>query len=170
MSAQEGYIKVTGGNVWYKIVGAKENIPLIMIHGGPGFPSDSLQTLHTLGKSRPVIFYDQLGCGRSDRPKDKSLWKKERFLDELETLRQHLNVDQMHILGHSWGSMIATMYALRYPKRVKSLILSGPFLSVECWIKDANKLKKNYQIKFKKLLIKTKLKVQSIQKSMKKLH
>ncbi len=151
-STEEGYIKVTGGNVWYKIVGNKKGTPLVMLHGGPGFPSDALQTLDALSKNNQLIFYDQLGCGRSDRPQDKSLWKKERFVDELETIRQTLNIDHMHLLGHSWGSMLAVMYALQYPKRVKSLILSGPFLSVKQWIDDANKLKQKLPLKIQNIL------------------
>lgn len=61
---------------------------------------------------RPVIFYDQLGAGRSDHPTDASLWKVDRFVRELADVRQALGLDKVHILGHSWGSMLAVDYML----------------------------------------------------------
>src|SRR5262245_38772201 len=70
---REGFIDVPGGRVWYRIVGSGTATPLVALHGGPGFPSDYLSPLAKLGDERPVVFYDQLGCGKSDRPTDKSL-------------------------------------------------------------------------------------------------
>ena len=69
----EGYIPVTGGKVWYRIVGTGKGTPLLVLHGGPGVPSYYLNPLAALGDDRPVVFYDQLGCGRSDQPADTSL-------------------------------------------------------------------------------------------------
>ena len=57
----EGYTEVKGGKIWYRIVGESDKTPLILVHGGPGFPSYYLNPLKELGKDRPVIFYDQLG-------------------------------------------------------------------------------------------------------------
>lgn len=123
-----------------------------MLHGGPGFPSNSLQTLGNFAKDREVIFYDQLGCGRSDRPSDKSLWNINRFVAELNTLRNSLKLKTLHLFGHSWGSMLATSYTLKYPEGTKSLILSGPFLSVPRWIDDANRLKKDLPAKIQTII------------------
>jgi pimeloyl-ACP methyl ester carboxylesterase len=68
----EGYIEVPGGQVWYRIAGTdRPGIPVLCLHGGPGMPHDYLEPLEDLASSRPVIFYDQLGCGRSDRPADR---------------------------------------------------------------------------------------------------
>lgn len=136
------FIKVPGGNIWYTIVGNGKKTPLIMLHGGPGFPSNSLQTLDILAKNRKVIFYDQLGCGKSDRPTDKSLWNITRFVEELRILKNSLRIEKTFILGHSWGSMLAAEYAIKYPHEIKALILSGTFLSVPLWIRDTNRLKK----------------------------
>src|SRR2546421_539893 len=73
-----GYISVEGGNVWYSIVGAgKAGIPLLTLHGGPGYPHDYLKPLEQLSDERPVILYDQLGCGKSDRPPNRALWRVE---------------------------------------------------------------------------------------------
>jgi proline iminopeptidase len=70
----EGRVRVTGGGVWYKVVGNGPGVPLLVVHGGPGFPHDYLEPMQMLGEERPIVFYDQLGCGNSDRPSDLSLW------------------------------------------------------------------------------------------------
>ena len=118
----EGYVTVPGGRVWYNVVGSGPGTPLLLVHGGPGYPSHGqLQRLEKLGDERPVIFYDQLGCGRSDGPTDKTLWRTERFVDELASLRSALGLDRLHILGHSWGSMLTVEYTLTGPRGVEQL-------------------------------------------------
>lgn len=135
---REGRVEVVGGHVWYKIVGPeKSGVPLLVLHGGPGVPHDYLQPLQSLADQRPVVFYDQLGCGNSDRPEDASLWTIERYVDELATVRAALNLPRVHILGHSWGTMLAVDYMLqRRPDGVVSLTLAGPALSMERWVAD----------------------------------
>ncbi len=134
----EGYIQVEGGRVWYKIAGAdKSGIPLLVIHGGPGAPHDYLENLEKLSTHRPVIFYDQLDCGNSDRTGDTALWTTERFVNELSQVREFLNLKEIHILGQSWGSMLTVEYILRKkPQGIVSLILAGPFLSAPRWAAD----------------------------------
>lgn len=86
---QDGFIDVTGGRVWYSIRGRPSvRPPLPVIHGGPGAPHDYMSSLERLADRRRVIFYDQLGCGRSDRPDDWSLWKVDRFVQELRTVME----------------------------------------------------------------------------------
>ena len=90
---REGFVTVTGGRVWYRMVGAeKKGIPLIVLHGGPGLNHGYLQPLEALGAERPVIFYDQLGGGNSDKPDDPRLWTMERFVDELAQVRAALGL------------------------------------------------------------------------------
>lgn len=137
--SREGFISVEGGKVWYQIVGSADAIPLLIIHGGPGYPHDYLEPLAELADERPVIFYDQLGCGKSERPSDSSLWRMERFVKELSQVRAALDLDQVHILGHSWGSMLAAEYLLTKPTGIKSVILAGPCLSVQSWVEDMDK-------------------------------
>ena len=134
----EGYIQVKGGKVWYKIMAEEKNkIPLLILHGGPGIPHDYLENLDALADERPVIFYDQLGCGNSDRSKDKSLWTVEHYVEELDQVRQFLKLKNLHILGQSWGTMLAVEYMLtKKTTGIKSLVLSGPALSISRWIKD----------------------------------
>jgi proline iminopeptidase len=135
---QEGYIQVTGGKVWYRKTGiGKDGIPLLVLHGGPGAAHDYLEPVEPLSDERPVIFYDQLGCGNSDRPDDKSLWTIERFVEEIILIRETFEIEKVHILGQSWGSMLAVDYMLtRKPEGVASLILSGPCLSTSRFVAD----------------------------------
>jgi proline iminopeptidase len=134
----EGRIPVPGGNVWYRIIGSdRPGVPLLVLHGGPGAPHDYLEPVGLLADERPVIFYDQLGCGNSDKPADVSLWKVSRFVDELAAVQAALGLDEAHLLGQSWGAMLAVEYCVsQRPQHVRSLILSGPFLSSSRWIAD----------------------------------
>ncbi|MCL6574228.1 MAG: proline iminopeptidase-family hydrolase, partial [Bacillus sp. (in: Bacteria)] len=134
---EEGYIEVTGGRVWYQLFNKNAGgTPVIILHGGPGSSCYSLQGLKALGDARPVIFYDQLGCGKSDRPTDNSLWRIERFVEELAQVRQALKLDAVHILGHSWGTTLAAAYCLTKPVGVKSVIFSSSCLSAPLWEQD----------------------------------
>ena len=90
----EGFVGFRGLRTWYRIAGDRHaatdgQLPLLLVHGGPGFPSDPFESLEALARSgRPVIRYDQIGCGRSDRPHDPSWWTVETFVDELATVRR----------------------------------------------------------------------------------
>ncbi|ULQ54686.1 proline iminopeptidase-family hydrolase [Flavihumibacter fluvii] len=147
----EGYVKVNGGRIWYKIVGNGKGIPLLLIHGGPGSRScEGIAGYSLLGDDRPVIFYDQLGSGKSDRPTDTTLWQLPRFVDEIEQLRSALHLKELHILGSSWGAAVLVEYMLtKKPKGVKSVNFSGPLLSTPLWMEDAkillSQLPKNLQ-------------------------
>ncbi|MGE8203881.1 proline iminopeptidase-family hydrolase [Heyndrickxia sp. NPDC080065] len=138
----EGYIPVTGGKIYYKKVGEGKKAPIILLHGGPGGTHVSMMNLERLSDERTVIFYDQLGSGRSDRPTDKSLWHVDRFVEELGQIREALELDQFHILGHSWGTMLAASYLLTKPEGVKSVIFSSPCLSAPQWARDQEEHRK----------------------------
>lgn len=135
---REGFIAVTGGKVWFRIIGAdKPGIPLLTLHGGPGGTSDVFETLAPLADERPLIMYDQLGSGRSDVPADNSAYTVERYVEELAQVRAALGLHRVHILGHSWGSQLAVDYLLtKKPVGIESLVLSGPCLSAKRWIAD----------------------------------
>lgn len=142
----EGYVPVDGYRVWYRSIGGgegeHEHIPLLILHGGPGAPHDYLENLAALAsETQRVIFYDQLGCGRSDQPNDTSLWRVERFVEELATVRRELGLDRVHILGQSWGGMLAIEYALTQPQGLISLILSNTTPSIPLWVAEANRLR-----------------------------
>lgn len=142
LEPHEGYVDVTGGRVWYRVVGGGHQTPLLLLHGGPGAPSYYLNPLAALSDERPVIFYDQLGAGRSDRPTQTDLWTMERFIEELAQVRRALGLKDVHILGHSWGTMLAVDYMLTTPSGVRSLVLASPALSISRWLADAETLKR----------------------------
>src|SRR5260370_2765931 len=109
----QGYVPVEGGRVWYRIAGEeKAGVPLLTLHGGPGYPHDYLEPLEQLADERPVIFYDQLGCGASERPVDPALWRIDRFVRELAQVREALRLDRMPLYRPSWGTMLAVDYIL----------------------------------------------------------
>jgi proline-specific peptidase len=138
----EGYAEVPGGRVWYAIAGAgAPGIPLLCLHGGPGIPHDYLEPLADLADERPVIFYDQLGCGRSAGPDDPSLWTMDRAVQELAAVRAALSLDRMHLFGNSWGGWLAMEYLLRDPEPPASVIISSATASVAEWIEDAAQLR-----------------------------
>lgn len=137
-STKEGMVAAPGGRVWYQIQGANaKGVPVLTLHGGPGVPHDYLEPLGALRSERPVVFYDQLGCGNSEKPEDSSLWTLKRFVDELAVVRDSLGLDRVHLLGHSWGTMLAVEYMLKKkPAGVLSMVLSGPALSASRWTSD----------------------------------
>jgi proline iminopeptidase len=131
---EEGFIPVPGGKVWYQKVGGSDTIPLITLHGGPAVPHSYIGCFAELADERPVIFYDQLGCGRSDCLVEDKLWTIERFVEELHEVRKALKIDRMHLLGHSWGTMLAMDYYLTHPDGVVSLVLASPCLNFPLWV------------------------------------
>ena len=137
---REGMVDVEGGKVWYHIVGDGAATPVVVLHGGPGIPSIYLKPLEGLSKDRPVVFYDQLGCGNSPAADDTSLWTIEHFVKELSQVREALELSEIHLYGHSWGAMLAIEYMKTNPTGVKSLVLAGPALDMEQWVKDTGAL------------------------------
>jgi proline iminopeptidase len=137
----DGMLDVPGGRIWYRVVGTGHGTPLLVIHGGPGGTSCRLREHGRLGDERPVIFYDQLGTGRSERSRDTTLWTLPHAVDEVDAIRRALGLREVHLLGQSWGSAVAAEYALTRPASgVRSLVLTGPFLSTPRWIADAKLL------------------------------
>lgn len=124
------------GRVWCCAIGNGAAMPLLVLHGGPGVPHGYLEPLAALADERPVVFYDQLGCGRSERPDDVSLWRIERFVEELAQVRLALGLARIHLLGHSWGTILAVERFLRQPRGIASLILAAPFLRAPRWLQD----------------------------------
>lgn len=140
----EGFIDFNGYKTWYSTYGdlASSTTPLVVLHGGPGFPHQHLRNLSKLaGQGIPVVLYDQLGCGNSDKPDKPELWTTQLFIDELNAVRNALQLDKVSILGHSWGGSLAAEYVLTNPQGVDKLILSSPLLDTKLWIEETDKLK-----------------------------
>jgi proline-specific peptidase len=140
MHIQEGTIRVDGYQVWYRCIGSG-SIPLLILHGGPGGGHDYLEPLEALAANRPVVFYDQLGCGKSDQPDDRSLWRMERFVAEVSTVREALGLEQIHLLGHSWGGWLAIEYLLTHPAGIVSAVLASTSASIPQFVAEASRLK-----------------------------
>jgi proline-specific peptidase len=142
----EGYIPFRGYRTWYRIAGEPtwdaQEAPLLLLHGGPGVPHDYLEPLEALAKRRRrVIFYDQLGCGNSDHPHDPALWTVPLFVAELAAVRQALRLERVHILGQSWGGMLAMEHALLQPAGLLSIVVADSPASIPHWIAEANRLR-----------------------------
>lgn len=152
LQPREGYVHVPGGRVWYRIVGSGTRTPLLVLHGGPGVPSTYLKPLAALADERPVVFYDQLGAGKSDHPKDTTLWRMERFLAELAAVRESLGLREIHLYGHSFGTMLAVDYLLQHPTGVRSVILAGPPLSYPRLLRDDDSLKRTLPDSIQRIL------------------
>ena len=137
----DGRISVPGGNVCWRRFGGGGGIPILLIHGGPGLTSSYLEPFAALSDVRPVFTWDQLECGRSDRPNDRSLWTIERFVEELDLVRSALTPGPVHVLGHSWGTTLAMEWLVtRRPADVASVILASPCINTPRWIEDTRAL------------------------------
>lgn len=146
LNAREGMIDFRGCRVWYGCIGEAEEqpgkLPLLCLHGGPGAGHDYLESLAAIARrGRRVIFYDQLGCGNSDQPDDPSLWNVQLFVEEVDVVRNALGLGQLHLLGHSWGGMLAMEYALTQPVGVASLTVASSPVSMRQWVAEANRLR-----------------------------
>lgn len=112
-----------GYNVWTR-TSDQGTIPVLLLHGGPGQTSAYFEEFENIlgPQGYQLIFYDQLGSGNSDRPDDNSLWRVNRFCEEVEEVRQTLGLEKMYLLGHSWGGMLAIEYALKYSQHLRGLV------------------------------------------------
>lgn len=139
---KEGYAPVPGGQVWYQVTDSGRGTPLLTLHGGPGAGHDYLEPLRDLADQRPVVLYDQLGCGRSEKPDDPKLWHIERFCDEIDALRQHLGLGSVVLYGHSWGGWLAIEYLVRRRTRadVQALVLASTSASIRQFVSGARRL------------------------------
>ncbi|HEY4307451.1 MAG TPA: proline iminopeptidase-family hydrolase [Gemmatimonadaceae bacterium] len=128
---------------WYRVTGdlASGKAPIVALHGGPGGTHDYLLTMADLSRSgRPVIHYDQLGNGHSTHLRDKGVdfWTVQLFLDELENLLNTLGIaDAYHVVGQSWGGMLAAEHAIRRPRGLRSVVISDSPASMPLWLDAA---------------------------------
>lgn len=150
--SKQGLMRLKWGDIWYELSGATKNAPLVVLHGGPGFPHNYLKPLSELSDVRPILFYDQFGCGKSGRSDNASLWTVERFVDELAAIIKKLGLREYHLLGHSWGTALALEYALRKPRGLKSTIMASPYFSTPLWIRDLNVHRKGMPEKTQEIL------------------
>lgn len=140
LPAGEHYLATPAGRVWYRVSGSRSGTPLILIHGGPGFPSYYMKPLEALGDARPVVRYDQMGGGKSDRVTDTTMFTIPHFVEELELLRSALGYEKIDLYGLSWGTIVAVEYYRAHPEHVRSLVLGGAALDIPAWERHAREL------------------------------
>jgi proline iminopeptidase len=138
MKITEGYMPFSGYKTYYRIVGEQSGHkkPLVLLHGGPGSSHNYFETLDHLADEddRQLIMYDQLGCGESYVENRPDLWTADTWVRELMALREHLGLDEFHLLGQSWGGILLLEYVCNHkPSGVKSLILSSTLPASRMW-------------------------------------
>ena len=136
----EAKLAVDGGRIWYRVVGSGGATPAILLHGGPGFSSFYMKSMEALSADRPVVRYDQLGSGKSDRWSDTSNFTIPHFVAELDSLRSHLGYDKVDLIGHSWGTILGLEYYRAHPEHVASLTLMSPAIDIPTWERNAKRL------------------------------
>jgi proline-specific peptidase len=151
---EEGTVPFRAYKTAYRIVGDPTvGTPLLVLHGGPGVPHDYLRPLDALAApGRAVVYYDQLGTGRSSRPQDAGLWTLESHLNELENLRGRLGLGRVHLMGHSWGGILALEHVLRAPKGVAGLVLSDTTASMPFHARELLRLRSALPLKVQEAL------------------
>ena len=141
MTELAGTIPVPGGNVWFKRIGDGPGLPLVAVHGGPGLPHNYIRSLERLADEREVIFWDQLGCGNSERPSNIELWTMERSVAEMDAVIKALDLNRFHVFGNSWGGMLAQQYVLDVTSNAASLTISNSIASIPGFSEMVDRLK-----------------------------
>lgn len=141
LKVKEGFVETGNGRIWYSAYGEDKNgVLVLVVHGGPGFMSMP-HVMKDLADERPVYFYDQLGCGKSDKAENPDYYSVENYVGELDGVIRDLGLSEVILLGHSWGAGLICAYMLdKKPEIVKKLILSSPYLSTPIWERDVRKL------------------------------
>lgn len=139
--AKDGFVSVNGFKLFYTAFGNGTDL-LLCLHGGPGGNLGVLLPLAKLADDRTkVILYDQLGCGRSEKPSDMSPFTIDYAVEEVEGIRRALGLGRINLLGVSYGGALALQYALKYQQNLRKLIVSSGFASVPEMVAEMNRLK-----------------------------
>ena len=130
--------------VWTKRTGNNPTIKVLLLHGGPGMTHEYFEAFDSYfpGAGIEYYYYDQLGSHYSDQPKEPDLWEVDRFVEEVEQVRQALNLDRdnFYLLGQSWGGILAIEYALKYQQHLKGLIISNMQSSIPAYNEYATRV------------------------------
>ncbi len=132
----EAMLPVRGGRIWYRTSGSGTGTPMVLIHGGPGAGSFYLKPFEALGDDRPVIRYDQLGAGKSDRLTDTTLMVIPRFVEELDSLRRALGIAKWYLNSQSWGTVVALEYWKAHPDRVAGIVFAGSVFDWKAYARE----------------------------------
>ena len=137
------------GSTWYRVVGdlKSSKTPVMVLHGGPGAGHNYCEPIaEVLAQTgRAAVLYDQIGCGNSTHlpGKPKEFWTPELFMEELVLLTEHLGISNKYdIVGQSWGGMLGMQFAITKPKGLNAMVIADSPASMEVWVSEANKLRK----------------------------
>ena len=128
-TGQEGYVSVQGARLYYKAMG--DGVPIVVVHGGPGFDHMHMLPVSRLADTYKLVFYDQRASGRSTGKVDRQSITAKRFVEDLKKIQRSLSLDKFHLLGHSWGAMLALLYGITYPEDLRTMVLLAPSASFE---------------------------------------
>jgi len=141
---REGYMPFMGRQTYYRTVGERTaKAPLVLLHGGPGSTHNYFELLDRLAceDGRMLVMYDQLGCGNSYVDAHPEYWVADTWVEELKALRQHLELDECHLLGQSWGGMLLLIYLCYHPHAgVKSAVLSSTLPASWLWGEEQRRM------------------------------
>ena len=145
MEIREGYMSFLEYKTYYRIVGKKtgDKKPLVLLHGGPGSTHNYFEVLDRLAEEdgRELVMYDQLGCGNSYVENRPDLWNAGVWIEELRCIRKQLGLDEMHLLGQSWGGMLALQYVCNFkPEGLKSIVLSSTLPASWLWAEEQQRM------------------------------
>ncbi|MFB9769155.1 proline iminopeptidase [Lactiplantibacillus modestisalitolerans] len=145
MEIETGTVAFGPYQTYYRIAGSRQSAltPLLLLHGGPGSTHNYFEAFDALAAAtgRPVVTYDQLGCGQSSLPTEQTVYQAQTWLAELANLRTALHLDRVHLLGQSWGGMLAIMSLCdQRPAGIQSLILASTLSSAKLWAQEQHRL------------------------------
>lgn len=153
MRPREGRVEVLGFDLFYRQFGKPERGEILCLHGGPGATHDYLLSMADLaGLGYRVTFYDQLGCGRSEVPKNTALFVPERYVEEAEAFRKAMDLGRPHVIGSSWGGMLAIAYALKYQRNMRTMTTVGGLHSVPLTVAGMQRMKEALPVGVRKTL------------------
>jgi proline iminopeptidase len=137
-------VPVMGGRykVWTKRMG-EGPLKVLLLHGGPGFTHQYLEAMESFLPQAGIemYYYDQLGCGNSDKPDDPALWTRERYREEVEEVRVGLGLEDFVLYGQSWGGMLSIEYALKYQRHLRGLVISNMTAGIQAYLGRLDYLK-----------------------------
>src|SRR3989441_2262593 len=137
----EGYAKILGFKLFYRTYGTPTKGTVLCLHGGPGMTHDYLLSLEDLAQfGYRVVFMDQLGCGKSERPRGTDLYTIAHNVEEVEGVRKALRLGKVHLMGSSYGGALAIATALKYQRNLRSLIITGGLASVPLTVREMRRL------------------------------
>jgi proline iminopeptidase len=145
MEIREGYMPFLEYKTYYRVVGKNtgNKKPLVLLHGGPGSTHNYFEVLDRIAEEdgRQLVMYDQIGCGNSYVENRPDLWNSKVWIEELIELRKHLGLNEIHLLGQSWGGMQTLEYVCNYkPEGLKSIILSSTLPASWLWAEEAQRM------------------------------